>query len=149
MHESGGLSPFRGHSSALNASVQFTRAGAFAKRDVRESGLSRLPRRRRERALRRVSHCRCLAQEGADCRGQSPDAGDKKFQRCFVAPNYLTTGSFVLANRTSYGPRTFARGSAQVKRQSLEKPRVQLGDGSQVWVHRHVGCTPRDPRVSR
>src|SRR5260370_29738279 len=46
MHESGGLSPFRGHGSALNAGVQFTRAGAFAKRDVRESGLSRLSRRR-------------------------------------------------------------------------------------------------------
>src|SRR6516225_3514032 len=34
-HESGGLSPFRGHRSALNARVQFTSAGAFDKRDLR------------------------------------------------------------------------------------------------------------------
>lgn len=76
-HESGGLSPFRGHSSALNASVQYTRAGAFGKCDVRESGLSRLPRRRRERAHARVSPCRGMPQEGGDSRRQSPDAGDK------------------------------------------------------------------------
>ena len=99
-HESGGLSPFRGHSSALNASVQFTRAGAFDKRDVRESRLSRLPHRRRERAHSRVSPCRRLAQKGADCRRQSPDAGDKKFQRCLVAPNYLASVRHTEASST-------------------------------------------------
>src|SRR5271165_6048616 len=79
IHESGGLSPFRGHGSALNAGVQFTRAGAFDKRNVRESGLSRLPRRRGERAHPRVSPCSPLAQEGADCRRQTQGAGEKKF----------------------------------------------------------------------
>jgi hypothetical protein len=34
MHESGGLSPFRGHRSALNASVHCTKARAFEKRGV-------------------------------------------------------------------------------------------------------------------
>ena len=58
MHESGGLSPFRGHGSALNAGVEFTRAGAFDKRNVRESGLSRPQRRRGERAHPRVPPCR-------------------------------------------------------------------------------------------
>src|SRR5580698_5183347 len=54
-HESGRLSLFREHSSALNARVQFTKARAFEQRDVRESGLSRLPRPRRERAPSRAS----------------------------------------------------------------------------------------------
>jgi hypothetical protein len=70
-HESGGLSPFRGHSSALNASVQFIRAGAFNKRNVRESRLSRLPHHRGERARLRVSPCGPLAQEGGRFEGSS------------------------------------------------------------------------------
>src|SRR5260370_23741318 len=78
-HESGGLSRFGGHSSALNASVQFTKASAFEKGEVRESRLSRLPHRRRERAQPSASPCRRLAQVGADCRRQSPDTGEKKF----------------------------------------------------------------------
>jgi hypothetical protein len=91
-HESGGLSPFRGHSSALNASVQFTRAGAFGKCDVRESGLSRLPRRRRERAHARVSACRGMPQEGGDCRRQSPDAGDKNVLTASCRPELSRFG---------------------------------------------------------
>ena len=54
-HGSGGLSPFRGHRSALYACGQFTRAGAFDKREVRESRLSRLPHRRRESASPRLT----------------------------------------------------------------------------------------------
>jgi len=78
-HESGGLSPFRGHSSALNASVHFTNAGAFEKRGIRESRLSRLPHPRRDPARPRVSLCRRLAQEGEDCRRHSLDTNVKKF----------------------------------------------------------------------
>jgi len=91
-HESGGLSPFRGHISAPNASVQFTRAGVFGKCDVRESELSRLPRRRRERAHARVSRCRGMPREGGDSGRRSPDAGDKNVLKASCRPELSRFG---------------------------------------------------------
>src|SRR5579871_6485456 len=75
-HQSGGLSPFRGHSSALNACVQSTRTGASDKPDARENGLSCQPHRCQETEHPRVSPSRRLAQHVAD-RQSSPCTGPK------------------------------------------------------------------------